>query len=69
MDTISLISSVVAIYVDLFLLYLLYRFMKPQPVLENGATVIQTVLFAHDHEIAGQNLESSMRQIDREREE
>ena len=35
-------------YVDLFLLWLLYRFMKPQNILEDGRTEASALLFAHD---------------------
>ena len=35
-------------YVDLFLLWLLYRFMKPQKIFVNGKTEASTLLFAHD---------------------
>ena len=35
-------------YVDLFLLWLLYRFMKPQANLKDGRTEASVLLFAHD---------------------
>ena len=35
-------------YVDLFLLWLLYRFMKPQNILQDGRTEASALLFAHD---------------------
>ena len=35
-------------YVDLFLLWLLYRFMKPQNILKDGRTEASALLFAHD---------------------
>ena len=43
METIS-----AEIYVDLFLLWLLYRFMKPQNILKDGRTEASALLFAHD---------------------
>ena len=36
------------IYVDLFLLWLLYRFMRPQRIDNDGLTEASTLLFAHD---------------------
>ena len=35
-------------YVDLFLLWLLYRFMKPQKNSQDGRTEASVLLFAHD---------------------
>ena len=35
-------------FVDLFLLWLLYRFMKPQRVHVDGKTEASALLFAHD---------------------
>ena len=49
-------SEFVDIYVDLFLLWLLYRFMKPQKILEDGRTEANALLFAHDAESAEQSL-------------
>ena len=47
-DTSSLIQHNVEIYVDLFLLWLLYRFMKPQKNLQDGRTEASVLLFSHD---------------------
>ena len=44
----KLASDFVEIYVNLFLLWLLYRFMKPQRALGSGATEASVLLFAHD---------------------
>ena len=49
----------VEIYVDLFLLWLLYRFMKPQKIFENGKTEASTLLFAHDGKRATEILRQS----------
>ena len=35
-------------YVDLFLLWLLYRFMKPKYVFKDGISAESAILFAHD---------------------
>ena len=43
-----MISYSTEIYVDLFLLFLLYKFMKPQKILKDGRTEISTLLFVHD---------------------
>ena len=47
-----LVSEIVVInfefYVDLFLLWLLYRFIKPQNILKDGRTQASALLFAHD---------------------
>ena len=40
------------LYVDLFLLWLLHRFMKPQKVLSDGRTEASAILFAHDAKAA-----------------
>ena len=49
----GLVSSCTKMYVDLFLLYLLYKFTRPQRKLMDGRTVASAVLFAHDHSKAG----------------
>ena len=46
---VGLVESLVDTYVDLFLIFLLYKFMKPQQKLEDGRTVASAVLFTHDH--------------------
>ena len=43
-----LVQKFIEIYVDLFLLWLLYRFMKPQKILEDGKTEASALLFAHN---------------------
>ena len=42
----------IELYVDLFFLWLLYRFMKPQIDLKDGRTKASALLFAHDGKIA-----------------
>ena len=42
------ISDLVDTYVDLFLLWLLYRFMQPQQILTDGRTVATAIIFARD---------------------
>ena len=49
-------SSVIETYVDLFLIFLLFKFMRPQQKLEDGRTVASVVLFAHDHGSASTGL-------------
>ena len=63
------ISDFVDIYVNLFLLWLLYKFMKPQKMLASGRTVASTVVFAHDHIRAESSLLDSMIDNERERKE
>ena len=48
-EWVSLVEGLVETYVDLFLIFLLYKFMRPQLKLEDGRTVASAVLFAHDH--------------------
>ena len=55
-DLSTLASQFVEIYADLFLLWLLYRFMKPQRVLKDGTTEASVLLFAHDCDSAEINL-------------
>ena len=45
----QLVSVCFDIYVDLFLLWLLYKFMRPQIILSDGKTQASTLLFAHAH--------------------
>ena len=45
---IGLVKLNTEFYVDLFLLWLLYRFMKPQKNLLDGRTEASVLLFAHD---------------------
>ena len=44
----DLVELNVDLYVDLFLLWLLYRFMKPQKNSQDGRTEASVLLFAHD---------------------
>ena len=53
-------SSCTKMYVDLFLLYLLYKFTKPMEKLADGRTVASAVLFAHDHSKASQAIRDSI---------
>ena len=39
-------------YVDMFLLYLLFKFTKPHQKLLDGRSIASAVLFAHDHDSA-----------------
>ena len=43
-----LVNNCTEYYVDLFLLWLLYRFMKPQNTLQDGRTEASVLLFAQD---------------------
>ena len=54
-------SHVFDVYSDLFMLWLLYRFMKPNSGSEDDSSR-STILFAHDHQIAGDGLLESMMQ-------
>ena len=54
-------------YVDLFLLYLLYKFTKPMSRLDDGRTTASAVLFAHDHATAGKTILKSLEQREEER--
>ena len=54
-------------YVDLFLLWLLYRFMKPQKNLHDGRTEASVLLFAHDGKKAQKILLSSYTEDDEQR--
>ena len=54
-------------YVDLFLLYLLYKFTKPLSRLDDGRTTASAVLFAHDHATAGKTILKSLEQREDER--
>ena len=51
-DFYHMVSRIVALfiefYVDLFMLWLLYRFMKPQKIVVNDRTEASALLFAHD---------------------
>ena len=44
----DLATLIIGIYVDLFLLWLLYRFMKPERFLQDGRTEACALLFVHD---------------------
>ena len=52
---------------DLFLLYLLLKFTRPQPKLEDGRTVPSAVLFAHDHSTARQVVTEQIDWLSQER--
>ena len=52
----NLVNSSIEVYVNLFLLWLLYRFMKPHRFLDGGKTETSTLLFAHDVERAQKSL-------------
>ena len=54
-------------YVDLFLLYILYKFTKPLKRLDDGRTIASAVLFAHDHRTAGKTILKSLEQREDER--
>ena len=56
-----LISDIVSFYVDLFLLWLLYRFMRPQESSTDGWTAASIVLFVHDAKSADKSLLDSYR--------
>ena len=53
---IKLFSDIVGIYVDFFLLWLLYKFMKPKTILRDGRTSTSAILFAHDSKTGSQIL-------------
>ena len=44
----DLINAIFAFIVDLFLLWLLYRFMRPQKIIDDQSTEASVLLFAHD---------------------
>ena len=46
----ELASTIIDLYVDLFLLWLLYRFMQPQPILNDGRTQASTLLLSLAHD-------------------
>ena len=46
----ELASACIDLYVDLFLLWLLYRFMQPQPILNDGRTQASTLLLSLAHD-------------------
>ena len=58
----SLVSCFVESYVDLVLLWLLYRFMKPLKTLEDGTTEAEALLFAHDATSIENNLKATVKQ-------
>ena len=60
---VQLISNFTVTYVDLFLLYLLYKFTKPMKNLADGRTVASAVLFAHDHNKASQAIRDSIQEL------
>ena len=51
-----LIALCIKIYVDFFLLWLLYRFMRPQRIHEDGTSEASVLLFAHDESYAKSSL-------------
>ena len=56
MINLRLVATVVDLYVDLFLLWLLYRFMRPQRIHEDGISEASVLLFAHDESYAKSSL-------------
>ena len=53
--SLELIEQAMSIYVDLFLLYILYRFTRPQKVstsTEETESTLSSSIFAHDYRIA-----------------
>ena len=44
----NLAQLIIEFYVDLFFLWLLYRFVRPQKFLEDGRTEASALLFAHN---------------------
>ena len=56
------VSDLIDIYVGLFLLWLLYKFMKPYQSLEGGRSAASAVIFAHDHKTAEDSLIDSFMQ-------
>ena len=54
-------------YVDLFLLWLLYRFMKPEIVLQDGRTEASVLLFAHDGKRATEVLRYTYTEVEETR--
>ena len=52
----DLIYAIFGFFVDLFLLWLLYRFMKPQKTIDGHRTEASVLLFAHDAQRAEQTL-------------
>ena len=56
-------------YVDLFLLYLLYKFTKPEQKMDDGRSTASAMLFAHDHNTAGKTILKSIEQRHDERKE
>ena len=51
-----LVALFAVFYTDCFLLWLLYRFMRPQETLISGNTIASATLFAHDPSLATENL-------------
>ena len=49
-------------YTDAFLLWLLYRFVRPQPTQRNGNSIASATLFAHDPSSASENLKHAYNQ-------
>ena len=45
----QLISAFIDFYVDLFLLWLLYKFMRPHIILNDGKTEASALMFSHAH--------------------
>lgn len=52
----SLISLLIEIQGDIFLLWLLYKFMKPQRIITADKTEASALLFAHDAKSAQESL-------------
>ena len=45
---IDLVWELSEVYVDLFLIYLLYKFMNPQRALDDGRNEASVLIFSHD---------------------
>ena len=52
----ELVSTIFNIYVDSFLLYLLYKFLKPSRITDDGKTEAQVILFALNDNKAQSNV-------------
>ena len=64
MNLTALMSGFVEMYVDIFFLWLLYRFMKPQKIFGDGKTEACALLFAHDADAAQENLLTEYKEMD-----
>ena len=66
-EVIGTILVVFSFYVDLFFIWLLYRFMKPQKTMSGHRTEASVLLFAHDAQRAEQTLVDIYRENQDER--